>query len=54
VLAGRRPKDAAEAKPDSLWVYGPDGASLAEQLADLGLIEDPGLPGPAEPNVPTE
>ena len=43
VLAGRRPKDAAEAKPDSLWVYGPDGASLAEQLAGLGLIADPNI-----------
>ncbi len=48
VLAGRRAKDAVEAKPDPLWVYGPDGASLATQLADLGLIADPGLPGPAE------
>jgi phosphatidate phosphatase APP1 len=44
VLAGRRPKDTAEDKSDSLWVYGPDGASLAEQLAELGLITDPGLP----------
>ena len=48
VLAGRRAKDAAEAKPDPLWVYGPDGASLAAQLAGLGLIVDPGLPGPTD------
>lgn len=46
VLAGRRAKGAAVAKPDPLWVYGPDGASLASQLAALGLIDDPGLPGP--------
>ena len=46
VLAGRRAKGAAEAQPDPLWVYGPDGASLASQLAGLGLIDDPGLPGP--------
>ncbi|PXA68816.1 ACP synthase [Cryobacterium arcticum] len=48
VLAGRRAKDAAEDKPDPLWVYGPDGASLAAQLADLGLLTDPGLPGPVD------
>jgi phosphatidate phosphatase APP1 len=40
VLAGRRAKDAPGKKPDPLWVYGPDGASLADQLADLGLLPE--------------
>jgi len=38
VLAGGRSKDAAKARPGAPWVYGPDGSSLADQLAEHDLI----------------
>ncbi|WP_035874823.1 phosphatase domain-containing protein [Cryobacterium sp. MLB-32] len=38
VLAGSRSKDAVEGTEESPWVYGPDGSSLANQLAEYGLL----------------
>ncbi|MCU1546148.1 MAG: synthase [Homoserinimonas sp.] len=41
VLAGGRSKDDERAPEDSArWVYAPDGAGLAEQLSELGLLND--------------
>jgi phosphatidate phosphatase APP1 len=38
VLAGGRSKDEARGTPLAPWVYGPDGASLLEQLREHGLL----------------
>ncbi|WP_345064448.1 App1 family protein [Leifsonia kafniensis] len=38
VLAGGRSKDAVQGTPDAPWFYGPDGLSLANQLAERGLL----------------
>ncbi|MGO4105114.1 App1 family protein [Leifsonia sp. YAF41] len=38
VLAGGRSKDAMHGTPDAPWFYGPDGSSLANQLAERGLL----------------
>jgi phosphatidate phosphatase APP1 len=38
VLAGGRSKDEARGTPDAPWVYGPDGSSIADQLAARGLL----------------
>jgi phosphatidate phosphatase APP1 len=38
VLAGGRSKDEARGTPLAPWVYGPDGASLLEQLRGHGLL----------------
>ncbi|WP_420898343.1 App1 family protein [Cryobacterium fucosi] len=38
VLAGRRAKDAVVETHDPRWIYGPDGSSLAAQLAEHGLL----------------
>ncbi|WP_422386359.1 App1 family protein [Cryobacterium psychrotolerans] len=38
VLAGGRSRDAAQARPGAPWVYGPDGSSLADQLAEHDLF----------------
>jgi len=38
VLAGSRSKDAVEGTADTPWVYGPDGSSLANQLAAFKLL----------------
>ena len=47
VLAGGRSKAAAEGTDDSaLWVFAPDGAGLAEQLSENGILNDS---GPAKP-----
>jgi phosphatidate phosphatase APP1 len=43
VLAGRRPRDAVQGTPTAPWVYGPDGSSLCDQLAEHGILAD--LPG---------
>ncbi|WP_241986380.1 App1 family protein [Cryobacterium psychrophilum] len=38
VLAGSRSKDEIEGTADIPWVYGPDGSSLANQLAKFNLL----------------
>jgi phosphatidate phosphatase APP1 len=38
VLAGRPARDAVPEPRDPRWVYGPDGSSLARQLAGHGLL----------------
>ena len=43
VLAGGRSASrAAETPSDIPWIYAPDGAGMAAQLADLGLLPDAG------------
>ncbi len=46
VLAGgRRHRDDESSSTDGVpWVWGPDGARLAEQLADVGLLDPPSDP----------
>jgi phosphatidate phosphatase APP1 len=44
VLAGGRSKAAEHEKTSSVrWVYAPDGAGLADQLAELGIVPGSGL-----------
>ncbi|GAA3699666.1 DUF2183 domain-containing protein [Zhihengliuella alba] len=40
VLAGGRSFHTVHATPGVPWVYGPDGATIAKQLRDLGLLEE--------------
>jgi phosphatidate phosphatase APP1 len=39
LLAGGRATDTRETTPGVPWCYGPDGASLAGQLEDLGILD---------------
>ncbi|HEU4808794.1 MAG TPA: phosphatase domain-containing protein [Homoserinimonas sp.] len=41
VLAGGRSRDDEKHRPNSVpWVYAPHGAGLADQLAELGVLDD--------------
>jgi phosphatidate phosphatase APP1 len=40
VLAGGRSRAVPDGTEDARWVYSPDGAGLAEQLADAGILTD--------------
>lgn len=40
VLAGGRSRANAETDDDSMWVYAPDGAGIAEQLTAAGILTD--------------
>lgn len=39
LLAGGRAQDTRHSTPGVPWCYGPDGAALAAQLEDLGILE---------------
>ena len=40
VLAGGRSRAVSESAQDELWVYAPDGAGIAEQFSDAGILTD--------------